>query len=289
MSRRAGTSQVKKERTSFLGELLSSAGHLIVRHPSIVGGGTAFIIIFSFVAANALHYQKTEHPAPILNMRGPQHIISGSTRPVTQERLVKPEITSANDEIGTTYRVSHSNDLKTSSVELPVPVLKNDQPALEQGIIAPKIEEGFSGDKLVFAIQRELSKQDIYLDTVDGLTGPNTRAAIKKFQIKHGYPIDETISANLLQQIKNVAARKNVASVAQQKSPAKANAPVSNELVRQIQIGLQKAAYPNIEVDGLMGEETRNAIRLFEKHYRLPVTGLPSQVILETLKSTGAL
>lgn len=285
MSHKAGPIHVKRERESFFTEVLSSIGQLVVRHPSIVGGSTAFVIIFSFVASNALHYQKTEHPAPILNMRGPQHIISGSTRPIPSRRVVKRDVTLANGESGTTYRVSHSDGIQTSSVKLPVPALVQKQAALEQGIIEPQVKEEFKGDQLVMSIQSELSKQAIYLDTVDGLTGPNTRSAIKRFQIKHGYPIDETASAKLLQQIKKAGARTEVASLAKPKE----NGPVTNEMVRKIQIGLQKAAYPDIDVDGLIGEETRNAIRLFEKHYRLPVTGLPSQVILDTLKSTGAL
>lgn len=285
MSHRAGPIHVKHERESFFSELLSSVGQLIVRHPSIVGGGTAFVIIFSFIASNALHYQKTEHPAPILNMRGPQHLISGSTRPTPARRVAKTEVTSSNGESGTTYRVSHSDDIQTSSVKLPVPVLAKKRPALEEGIIEPQVKDAFKGDELVLAIQNELSKQNIYLDTVDGLTGPNTRSAIKRFQIKHGYPVDESFSANLLVQIKKAGARKEVASLVK----PKASGAVTNEMVRKIQIGLQKAAYPDIDVDGLIGEETRNAIRLFEKHYRLPVTGLPSQVILDTLKSTGAL
>lgn len=285
MSHRAGPIHVKRERENFFTEVLSSIGQLVVRHPSIVGGSTAFVIIFSFVAANALHYQKTEHPAPILNMRGPQHIVSGSTRPIPTKRVVKGDVTLTNGESGTTYRVSHSDGIQTSSVKLPVPALVQKQAALEQGIIEPQVNEEFKGDPLVLSIQSELSKQAIYLDTVDGLTGPNTRSAIKRFQIKHGYPIDETTSTKLLLQIKKAGARTEVASLAKTKE----NGPVTNEMVRKIQIGLQKAAYPDIDVDGLIGEETRKAIRLFEKHYRLPVTGLPSQVILDTLKSTGAL
>ncbi|WP_162651837.1 peptidoglycan-binding protein [Lentilitoribacter sp. Alg239-R112] len=290
MSHRAGPIHVKRERDSFFSELLSSVGQLVVKHPSIVGGGTAFIIIFSFIASNALHYQKTEHPAPILNMRGPQHLISGSTRPIPSRRTVERELMGVKGENGTTYRVSHSDDIQTSSVKLPVPVLTKERSALEQRVVEPQDNDEFKGDTLVLAIQRELSEQNIYLDSVDGLTGPNTRAAIKKFQIRHGYPIDVTVSKKMLQQIKKVSARKEAGSPAKPKANEISNSqPLSNEMVRKIQIGLKKAAYPDIEVDGLIGEETRNAIRLFEKHYRLPVTGSPSQVILDTLKSTGAL
>ncbi|MEP4150792.1 MAG: peptidoglycan-binding domain-containing protein, partial [Lentilitoribacter sp.] len=54
------------------------------------------------------------------------------------------------------------------------------------------------------------------------------------------------------------------------------------------QIGLSQSAYPHIEVDGMAGKQTREAIAQFEKHYRLPVTGLPNQQVLDKLKSIGA-
>ena len=62
----------------------------------------------------------------------------------------------------------------------------------------------------------------------------------------------------------------------------------SKDLVRRIQIGLSQSAYPHIEVDGMAGKQTREAIAQFEKHYRLPVTGLPNQEVLDKLKSIGA-
>ena len=67
---------LKKEikKSGFFASLMSSVGETIVKHPSIVGGSTAFVIIFSFIASNALFYQKGAHPAPILNMRGPKSI-----------------------------------------------------------------------------------------------------------------------------------------------------------------------------------------------------------------------
>jgi peptidoglycan hydrolase-like protein with peptidoglycan-binding domain len=44
-----------------------------------------------------------------------------------------------------------------------------------------------------------------------------------------------------------------------------------------------------VKVDGVAGQQTRNAIRAFEKHYRLPETGEPSEAVLKKLKSIGAL
>ena len=52
--------------------------------------------------------------------------------------------------------------------------------------------------------------------------------------------------------------------------------PAPSDLVMKIQKGLGNIAYTDIAVDGLIGEKTRTAIRHFEKHYRLPVTGDPA-------------
>jgi peptidoglycan hydrolase-like protein with peptidoglycan-binding domain len=70
-----------------------------------------------------------------------------------------------------------------------------------------------------------------------------------------------------------------------------AAAPVvgGDETVRRIQSGLANIAYADISVDGVAGEQTKNAIRAFEKHYRLPVTGEPNEAVLKKLQEIGAL
>ena len=60
-------------------------------------------------------------------------------------------------------------------------------------------------------------------------------------------------------------------------------------LVMEIQRGLSNLAYKNITIDGIPGEDTRAAIRRFERHYQLPETGEPSAAVLKKLKSIGAL
>lgn len=60
-------------------------------------------------------------------------------------------------------------------------------------------------------------------------------------------------------------------------------------LVMEIQRGLTNMAFSDVSIDGLAGEETRAAIRRFERHYQLPVTGEPSLAVLAKLKAIGAL
>tara|TARA_R110002126_G_scaffold241323_5_gene384766 strand:- start:1327 stop:2223 length:897 start_codon:yes stop_codon:yes gene_type:complete len=285
------------QKMSFAGTLLTNTGQLISKYPSIVGGGTAFVIIFSFIASNALYYQSGAHPAPILNMRGPQMIVSGSTRPNRDVR----QIQNGQDNVKT-FKVTHSDDLQTASVKNPVPSSSGNSAS---GISIDETEQSLSdapnvntGDDLVRSIQAELAGQDLYLDVVDGLTGPNTSNAIKSFQEKMGLDADGVPSRELLSLIQNARAPKGVATskpirqtqVRQDVASLESGdtKTFNTDMVRLIQIGLSQSAYPHVEVDGLIGSQTRDAIAQFEKHYRLPVTGLPNKQVLNKLESIGA-
>lgn len=285
------------QKMSFAGTLLANTGQLISKYPSIVGGGTAFVIIFSFTASNALYYQSGAHPAPILNMRGPQMIVSGSTRPNRDVRQIQN-----GQENVKTFKVTHSDNLQTASVKIPVPSsLRNSATGNSINGSAQDLSSASNvskGDDLVRSIQAELSSQNLYLDVVDGLTGPNTSNAIKSFQEKMGLDADGVPSKELLSLIQNARAPKGVAK----SKPIKQNQvrqdvaslesantqSFSTDMVRLIQIGLSQSAYPHVEVDGLIGDQTRDAIAQFEKHYRLPVTGLPNKQVLNKLESIGA-
>ncbi len=281
MSLRRKPSKKTIEKPSVFASLMSSVGETIVKHPSIVGGGTAFVIIFSFIASNALYYQKGAHPAPILNMRGPQFIVSGSTRPNDDVRVINP------DDGVKTFKVRHSDDLQTSSINVPVPAQPVRKETARVQTVKPivetaTVESAIQGDDLVRNIQNELAKQKLYLDVVDGLTGPNTSKAVQSFQERAGLTVDGKITEALLEKLIASNTPKQVARLETNTQQA------SNDLVRRIQIGLSQSAYPHIEVDGMAGKQTREAIAQFEKHYRLPVTGLPNQQVLDKLKSIGA-
>lgn len=60
-------------------------------------------------------------------------------------------------------------------------------------------------------------------------------------------------------------------------------------MVMQIQKGLSNIAYSNVSIDGVAGEQTKAAIRRFQKHYRLPETGEPDVAVLKKLQDIGAL
>ena len=82
----------------------------------------------------------------------------------------------------------------------------------------------------------------------------------------------------------------DVAARPQQPAALEQPKPVADPgLVMDIQRGLTNMAFSNVAIDGIAGDATRDAIRRFERHYQLPVTGEPSLAVLKKLRAIGAL
>jgi peptidoglycan hydrolase-like protein with peptidoglycan-binding domain len=119
---------------------------------------------------------------------------------------------------------------------------------------------------------------------------PAEKPASKPVQKAMEKPTDKAAQKPAAQ--KTVATNQRPAAIqAKAEAPAKpasATATPSN-LTMAIQKGLSNLAYRDVTIDGVPGEQTREAIRHFQKHYRLPVTGEPNEAVLEKLKKIGAL
>lgn len=259
--------------------MLMASAALIGRHPRVIGGLVAFGVIFSFVAANALWYQPRRHPAPFLATRAA----------VDQKRAPANEDVAENIEPGVTvFRIERQSEEKP--VEKPRP------------------------SELVRQIQQGLAARGLYDGPADGLTGPKTEAAILFFEQTEGMEETGMASPAILDRLNAVASATTDAAesdadiqtasttttpqdevaalIEASQEPAAvipAEKPASPALVMKIQKALAGMAYADVKVDGIPGEATRAAIRAFEKSYRLPVTGEPSERVLKKLKSIGAI
>ncbi|WPE19411.1 peptidoglycan-binding domain-containing protein [Shinella zoogloeoides] len=205
---------------------LSALGGLAARHPGVIGGVSAFVVVFSFVAANALWYQPGGHPSPFLKTR------------------------SADNSLGFTATRPEPHDQTTFVIE-----------RLEEGEALPEVTDVTPAERPFDEVASLIEKQPA--------TAAGTQASAK----------DEAdpVAAAILRAEADPGVTSAVAR------------PAPSELVMQIQKGLSNIAYADIAVDGLIGEKTRTAIRHFEKHYRLPVTGEPNEHVLAKLKDIGAL
>ncbi|MFS8111537.1 peptidoglycan-binding domain-containing protein [Rhizobium jaguaris] len=306
-----------------VGALAGVFGSAVGRHPAIAGGVAIFFAVFGFVTTNALWYQTGTHPAPLLRTRDPKspyqipgrkpflHAQQADAGNVTTFRIERQDSAAANATASNQQAAAPAETVQTAS--LPV----------TQTPAAPAVPS-----KLVADVQAELIRHGLYDGTADGVTGSRTTAAILFFQEASGLAQTGVASPELLAALKasdagsgahvtnkttvaavpadrpvNVSANasaidpvavairsaeKDIKTSAASKS-APSDAVNTVNMVMQIQKGLSNIAYSNVSVDGVAGEQTKAAIRRFQKHYRLPETGEPDMAVLKKLQDIGAL
>ncbi|APO66887.1 peptidoglycan-binding domain-containing protein [Rhizobium gallicum] len=273
----------------------SALGGVIARNPSVAGGTTAFVVIFSFVAANALWYQPGTHPHPFFRTRDVLAPFSIG-RPTVEE--------------------PHPGDVTTFKIERP----GEEGAASTTNATPPAAAPGQEPSQLVMDIQKELIRRGLYNGTADGIIGPRTSAAILFFEETVDMPPSGDATPDVLAALRTDSIgpsavpaekpREDVTSKASAEDPVAAairsaekqiktapagpkqvpSSELTNvDLVLKIQKGLSNMAYANVGVDGVAGEQTRTAIRRFQKHYNLPETGEPNEAVLKKLKEIGAI
>ncbi|WP_428427967.1 peptidoglycan-binding domain-containing protein [Pararhizobium sp.] len=294
---------------------LTFAGRLASRNPRAFGGSLAFAIAFSFVAANAMWYQPGAHPSPFMRTRLPFVDPQAAKAAAEDDSLAPRKVT--------TFVIQREDEeQQTASIEQPKPQPETDAETVSQIIQSAPAATPATDTALVAGIQKELARRGFYDGPADGKTGPKTSAAILRFEKQAGRTETGSASDTLLAALQGTgstqpAKAKSLASAKPAQRPyenvkggkgeldpvaaairnaeidpqyiPKVDIPASSELVMNIQKGLSNLAYTDVSVDGVAGEQTRTAIRHFEKHYRLPETGQPSDKVLKKMKEIGAL
>jgi len=259
MGRSARSPRVQEEPAGPLRQGAAMLGMAVARNPVLVGGTTAFLVALSYVSANALWYQPHFHTGAFFSTRD------------------------------------------TAYVGPPPPVDETDQPSettirIERGaetVVPPPV-----GDPVVEQVQAVLRDLAFYDGKVDGLSGPNTRKAIETYQKKVGLPVTGEIDEELIEQLGAATA---TAGIAPQPAPIPAAAPgkIAPEVkpappasepdprIVKIQAGLKAFGNDGIEIDGVVGAQTRSAIREFQSLFGLPVTGEPDEALYKKMREIG--
>lgn len=254
----------------FLSLLYGTVGNIFARYPSASSGSVVFTLAFSLIAGNALYAQKAVHPAPLWQTYENQK----------RKAIHKPA--SLNEHA---QRVSKS--VLTQSISLsniPVPTAR---PALN------KVEK--INSSLVRDIQSELALLGFYKGKVDGIFGSGTENAIISFQKNAGILPNGEANYTLLTNLKSATSL-----IKQQNSEHTSEPQVvqkqprlivfDEELVSKIQNGLKdQFGEVDIVVDGVMGAQTRSALRNFQQRFKLDVTGEPDDATIDKLISVGIL
>ncbi len=144
---------------------------------------------------------------------------------------------------------------------------------------------------LVREVQALLAEEGYYNVEVDGRAGQATDMAIRAFQADRGLRVDGMATPLLLTQIRQAASGDGT-QVASLEPDASVTGAIASDggadLVREIQAKLAEARVADIRADGILGEQTRAAIRTFQALESLDVTGEPSMEVLERLRAVSA-
>ncbi len=229
----------------------------VQKYPALAGGATALAVAMSVITANAVWYQPDHHPSPIFATRSIDMTTTSSVRQISTNRV----------------KTVSSKTVKT-------------RPAKQVS------------DELTKELQMALADKKIYSGEIDGIYGSRTKTAIVTYQEQMKLKASGKVSIKLLSHILmsgNVVERvpvpkqqivlqiarpgnqKNIRSIIESKS-----------LVSAIQAGLKNYGYDDIIIDGVMGNQTSNAIRRFELDYGLHITGEASKSLLKKLNDIGA-
>jgi peptidoglycan hydrolase-like protein with peptidoglycan-binding domain len=216
------------------------------------GGGTALAIVFAFVSSNAIWYQPHGHLRPLMATRMP------TTPPATQTAAVQQQEPAAS-----VQRLSLPEE-----IEVPTTARAPTPPTPPMPV----------GEPVVAEVQQVMAELGLYKGTIDGLAGPQTDEAIRRYRKMVGLEVTGSIDDKLLSTLgtstRALPAQRQTAAV-QTAAPVPTQ-PVGDApdpIVQRIQAGLRAFGNDHIDVDGRVGPNTSAAIKEFQSLFGLPVTG----------------
>lgn len=237
------------------GGLLSRLADKVIENPGQSGGFLVIATVMTIIVSNAAFLQTKRHPDPLFVTRG-----DAPQAPVAE--------------------AVHSIPLPKSRTEVSLP----QQRPLSIAVSAP-VEAAPQGN-LVAETQQALAAAKLYTGTVDGVMGPQTKAAISAFEKKIGLIPTGQPSARLLGQIRKGGPR---ADLADPVSTGSIDDPSMRMRIQRVQEALNEIGYGPVDADGRGGGKTANAIRRFELDNGLPLTGSASDAVIAKLVLIGAM
>ncbi|URQ74189.1 MAG: peptidoglycan-binding protein [Candidatus Ochrobactrum gambitense] len=300
------------------------AGDFVVRNPVLTGGATAFLVVMSFVSANALWYQPEAHNAVFFRTRPdfvfkptPRAVLPGSAAASQPEAKPVETATVEPQPTGNTTAQGVS-DADLSADRMHVTATDDMLPAL-----AP------NADLEIARLQQRLSMLGVYKGPVDGFTGPQTREAVDRWralqqklgvqqasvpaQVESPTPAQQDDVAKAIEVVavptprpqlsaqpavlKSETPAKTKPDLAayqkpvQKKEPTVASAgpaeKISSQDIIRVQAGLKAFGNDMVPVNGQQGKATESAIREFQKLFNLRQTGEIDSTLIAKMREIG--
>ena len=147
---------------------------------------------------------------------------------------------------------------------------------------------------LFYEIKEALKATGYYEETRRQSDQYNVTLAIQRFQIANNLPVTGEPSESILAQI--LLNHETTTSAANYESDGDSSTKIAiavqvNEqsTVWRVQQALASLGYGPLDVDGILGLQTSKAIEQFELDRGLPITGEPSEVLLQEFEEVGVL
>lgn len=246
-------------RQSVSETVLRSGTAIVAQNPVLVGGSTAFLLTLFFVSANALWYQPHGHPSALFPTRAQQF-----QTPKPADQLLPDSISG---ELETTIRIE-----REEVAQVPA-------------------------DPVVQKVQSVLSDLNLYTGSVDGIAGPKTKDAVRNYRRIIGLEMSDEIDENLLDQLGAKPSDKTASiaplPVARPNDGNKSTGDVAGEptvrgtIAVRVQAGLRAFGNDHIEIDGIIGPQTRDAIREFQTLFGLEANGNADETVLAKMRDLG--
>jgi len=128
-------------------------------------------------------------------------------------------------------------------------------------------------------IQTLLQKHGYDVGEVDGVFGARTQTAIMEFERDRGYPQTGRVTPLLLKRLnrRRPADVPKPVTAPSSKAPTATSAPKATDASRDdiilVQRALSDLGYGPIDIDGVLGNQTAQAIQRFELDRGMPITG----------------
>lgn len=294
------------------------AGDLIVRNPVMAGGATAFLVVLGFVSANALWYQPEAHESVFFRTR-PELVFKAIPRPVLPGQAERTIELQTNSQAATVEVASVPQDTVTTIAPerfQTASAIPDTLPALAAG-----------ADVEIARLQQKLAALGLYSGTVDGFPGPQTRQALEQWKsvqeragIKQADVTPVSEKGNQQDDIAKVislavptprpvrgdtlrtetrrdnghseTAALTTATVTKPTTPVPAknaveNRAISSQDIVRVQAGLKAFGNDLVQVDGVPGKTTQDAIREFQKLFGLQVSGQVDMALIGKMREIG--
>jgi peptidoglycan hydrolase-like protein with peptidoglycan-binding domain len=160
-------------------------------------------------------------------------------------------------------------------------VAGKDDAASKPGRAAP-FKKNSERSALVRDVQEELAKLRLFDGPANGVVGEKTRTAILAYQRKHRLEPSGKPDRKLLEHLRFTHTLLQASEFT-----GTVSAPGDGRVAR-VQKGLAALGYRPGAFDGFMGEQTREAIRQFERDRNWPITGELSDLLIGELTDIGA-